>query len=164
MYVDGQAILGYELPNLDGGNSEIPMTPNQLEKWLTALPILNIKQLAYELPKYIQELNRTNISDKQRLNMLEQLRPIVNHIYGTLTKRFRGSNLRLSKEYQEIQWLLNVLIAEMANGYKRLLFAIANRKPGWFKKGHYVLLAQRTLYYLGERICLSYLLSVDVPR
>jgi len=165
MSFDGQAELGYQLPEL--GNtafSEIPLTPGELEIWLAALPILNTNQLAYQIPKYIQDLNRTKLSDKQRFNMLEQLRPLVTHIFQSLTKRFRGGNLSLSAESQEIQWLINVLMSEMAAGYQRLLFNIAKKNPGLFGRSQYVLLTQRAAYYLGEKICLAYLLSAVVPE
>ena len=166
MKFDGQAELGYELPELGymAAAVDIPLTPNQLEIWLAELPILNLNQLAYQIPKYIQDLNRTKLSDKQRFNMLEQLRPLVAHIYQLLTKRFRGGNLSLSSESQEIQWLVNVLMDEMAVGYQRLLFNLAKKNPSLFGRGQYLLLTQRTAYYLGEKICLSFLLSSAVPE
>lgn len=95
--------------------------------------------------------------------MLEQLRPTVAYIYNTLIKRFRGENLSLSTESQEIRWVLNVLISEMAIGYQRLLFNLAKKEPNWLNGKRYTLLAQRTAYYLGERIYLSYLLSTSTP-
>ncbi|NOQ93528.1 MAG: hypothetical protein GQ547_02705 [Methylophaga sp.] len=164
MKFDGQAELVYQLPKLERkASSNVPLTPDNLERWLSDLPILNIKQLSYQLPKYIQELNRIKVSDKHRFNMLEQLRPTVAYIYDALIKRFRGANLSLSSESQEIQWLLNVVISEMAIGYQRLLFNLAKKDSTWLSRKKYTLLAQRAAYYLGERICLSYLLSTVVP-
>jgi len=164
MKFDGQAELGYQLPDIEHTTaSDIPLTPSQLEKWLSELPILNLNQLAYQIPKYVQDLNRVRLSDKHRFNMLEQLRPLVAHIYQSLTKRFRGSNLSLSTESKEIQWLINVLMAEMATGYQHLLFSLAEKNPSLFSRSQYVLLVERTTYYLGEKICLSYLLSTAVP-
>jgi len=164
MKFNGQAELDYQLPEFEITTAtDIPLTPSQLEKWLSELPILNTNQLAYQIPKYIQDLNRVKLSDKQRFNMLEQLRPIVAHIHQSLTKYFRGSNLSLSTEHKEIQWLINVLMAEMAIGYQHLLFSLAKNNPSLFSRSQYVLLVERTAYYLSEKICLSYLLSTAVP-
>jgi len=164
MEFDGQTELAYQLPEFEKElTSQIPVSPSELEIWLSELPLLNIQRLAYQLPKYVQEINRIKLSDKNRLEMLEQLRPIVAHVSGALTKQFRGGNLSLSIESQEIQWLLNILISEMAIGYKRLLFNVADKNPNWFNRNKYTLLAERSAHYLGARICLSYLLSTTVP-
>jgi hypothetical protein len=52
----------------------------------------------------------------------------------------------------------------MATGYQRLLFNIAKQKPYSFSRNRHRLLAQRTMYYLGEKIRVSYLLSETVPK
>lgn len=164
MKFDGQTVLGYQLPELvEHTNLDIPLTPKELEAWLANIPSLNIQLLTSHIPKYIQDLNRVKLSDKRRLEMLEMLRPIVTHIYHALTKKLRGSNLTLSEEFQETQWIANVMIKEMAIAYQRLLFNLAKKEPSLFNRGQYVLLAQRTAYYLAENICLSYLLSLSIP-
>lgn len=164
MTFNGRMKLGCKLPELKSTvNSDIPLTPKELALWLSQLPLLNIKQLAHQIPEYLQEINLIEMPDKQRLKMLEQLRPIVAHIYESSTKRFRGDVLNLSAESQEIQWLMNVLIGEMAIGYQRLLFNMAEKSPNWFNKKHYAVLAQRAAYYLGERVYLAYILSSLVP-
>jgi len=165
MKFNGQAGLAYQLPRLENtGSFELPLTSNDLKIWLAELPILNINQLAYQLPKYVQDLNRIKHSDKDRFDMLEQLRPIVAYLYETLTKRFRGANLNLSIESQEVKWLLNVLISEMAIAYQRLLFNLAATEPSYLNQRKYSVLAQRAIYYLGEKIYLSYLISTAVTE
>lgn len=165
MRFDGQTALGYQLPELvEHTDLDIPMMPKELEVWLANFPPLNIQLLMEHVPKYIQDLNRIKLSDKRRLEMLEMLRPIVMHIYQALTKKIRGMNLTLSGELQETQWVVKIMMAEMAIGYQRLLFNLAVNNPSLFDRGQYVQLAQRSVYYLGENICLSYLLSLSVPE
>ncbi|MDQ7072708.1 MAG: hypothetical protein Q9N32_03190 [Gammaproteobacteria bacterium] len=96
--------------------------------------------------------------------MLEQLRPVVAHLYTSLAKRFCRRNLDLSRESQEIQWLTHEMISEMAIGYQRLLLAISATKVGMMNRGHYTILVQRTMYYLSEQIRLSYMLCCEPPK
>lgn len=164
MGFNGQDILDYQLAKLEGkASAGIPLKPKALEKWIAELPLLNIDQLAYQIPEYLQKTNQIKIADKQRFKILELLRPIVDHIQNALITRVRGSNLDLSAEFQETQWIANTLLSEIAQGYQRLLFNQSKSKPGLFNRTHYALLIERTSYYLGERICLAYMSSGEVP-
>lgn len=166
MAKDVSEILAYQLPELISPRkaADIPLTPNKLEKWLASLPLLNVGQLSYSIPKYIQQLNHVNISDKDRFAMLEQLRPVVAHLYMSLTKRFSRRNLDLSRESQEIQWLTRKMIHGMAVGYQHLLSSMAQKKIGMMNRTQYTVLAQRTMYYLSEQIRLSYILCCVPPK
>ncbi len=166
MAKDVSEILAYQLPELISPRkaADIPLTPAKLGKWLEGLPLLNIGQLSYEIPRYIQQLNQINISDKDRFAMLEQLRPVVAHLYMSLTKRFSRRNLDLSRESQEIQWLTRKMIHGMAVGYQHLLSSMAQKKIGLMNRNQYTILAQRTMYYLSEQIRLSYILCCVPPK
>ncbi|PHS32188.1 MAG: hypothetical protein COA95_04665 [Methylophaga sp.] len=166
MATDISEILVYQLPELSSPRkaADIPLTPSKLAKWLESLPLLNVNQLSYSIPKYIQQLNQINISDKDRFAMLEHLRPVVAHLYMSLTKRFTRRNLDLSRESQEIQWLTREMIHGMAVGYQRLLSSIAQKKIGMMNRHQYTVLAQRTMYYLSEHIRLSYMLCCVPPK
>jgi hypothetical protein len=166
MAKDVSEILAYQLPELISPRkaADIPLSPAKLEKWLEGLPLLNIGQLSYEIPRYIQQLNQINISDRDRFAMLELLRPVVDHLYTSLTKRFSRRNLDLSRESQEIQWLTHKMIHGMAVGYQHLLSSMAQKKIGLMNRNQYTVLAQRTVYYLSEQIRLSYMLCCVPPK
>ena len=166
MVTDASVITAYTLPELISPRkaADIPLTPRKLEKWLADLPLLNVNQLSYQIPNYIQQLNKVNIADKDRFSMLEKLRPVVAYLYTSLAKRFCRRNLDLSRESQEIQWLTPQLISEMAVGYQRLLANMSMKKVGLMNRSHYTVLVQRTLYYLSEQIRLSYMLSCVPPK
>lgn len=165
MTFNGQIELGYQLPELSGSvETDIPLTPSKVEKWVAQLPILNTSQLAQDIPKYIKELNQIELSDKNRFEILEQLRPVVTHLYEALTKQLRGTKLDLSVQSEEIKWLADVLVSEMATGYQHLLFNQALKKAGMLNRKQYVLFSQRVSFYLSERIYLAYLLSNAVPE
>ncbi len=166
MATEVSEVLKYQLPEMIAPRkaADIPLTPNKLEKWLAGLPLLNINQLSYSIPNYIQQLNKVNLPDKDRFAMLEQLRPVVAHLYTSLAKRFCRRNLDLSRESQEIQWLTNQMISEMVIGYQRLLLGITKKKIGMMNRSQYTVLAQRTIYYLSEQIRLSYMLCCEPPK
>ncbi len=166
MTFNGQVFLGYQLPELlDAKMTKgIPITLKQLDLWFSGLPLLNVRQLSSQIPQYIYKINRLPIPDAQRFLILERLRPTVDYLYDSIVKQIRGRNLYLSKEYREFELLTRELIMGMALGYQRLLFNIAKQKPSFFSRNRYRLLAQRTMYYLGEQIRVSYLLSTTVPK
>lgn len=166
MTFNGQAFLGYQLPELLDTKlaKGIPLTLKQLDLWFSGLPLLNVPQLSSQIPQYIYKINRLPISDTQRYLILERLRPTVDYLYDSIIKKINGRNLYLSKEYREYEHLTRELLMGMAIGYKRLLFNIAKHKPYFFTRSRYRLLVQRTMYYLGEQIRSSYLLSAAVPK
>lgn len=166
MTFNGQAFLGYQLPELLDTKiiKGIPLTLKQLDQWFSGLPLLNVQQLSSQIPQYIYKINRLSISDAQRFLILERLRPTVDYLYDSIIKQIKGRNLYLSKEYREFEHLTRELIMGMAIGYQRLLFNKAKQKPYFFSRSRYRILAQRTMYYLGEQIRVSYLLSMAVPK
>jgi|GEM_PF-2241672 len=166
MIFNGQSILSYQLPGLLGTNKVkgIPLTLKQLDNWLSGLPLINVTQLSSQIPQYIHKINRLPISDAQRFLILERLRPTVDYLYDSIIKQIRGRNLYLSLEYRELQSLTRELIMGMAIGYQRLLFNKAKHKPYFFSRSHYRLLAERAMYYLGEQIRVSYMLSMAIPK
>ena len=166
MTFNGQAFLGYQLPELlDIKMAKgIPLTIKQLDQWFSGLPLLNVHQLSSQIPQYIYKINRLPIPDAQRFLILERLRPTVDYLYDSIIKQIRGRNLYLSKEYREFERLTRELIMGMAIGYQRLLFNKAKQKPSFFSRSRYRLLTQRAMYYLGEQIRVSYMLSMAVPK
>jgi hypothetical protein len=166
MTYNGQAFLGYQLPELlDAKMTKgIPLTLKQLDIWFSSLPLLNVRHLSSQIPQYIYKINRLPISDAQRFLILERLRPTVDYLYDSIIKQINSRNLYLSKEYRESEYLTRELIMGMAIGYQRLLFNKAKQKPYFFSRNRYRLLAQRTMYYLGEQIRVSYMLSTTVPK
>lgn len=166
MTFNGQAFLGYQLPELlDAKMAKgIPLSLKQLDLWFSGLPLLNVRQLSSQIPQYIYKINRLPIPDAQRFLILERLRSTVDYLYDSIIKQIRSRNLYLSKEYREFERLTRELIMGMALGYQRLLFNIAKQKPSFFSRNKYRLLVQRTMYYLGEQIRVSYLLSTTVPK
>tara|TARA_R110002050_G_scaffold9504_1_gene33217 strand:+ start:362705 stop:364384 length:1680 start_codon:yes stop_codon:yes gene_type:complete len=166
MTFNGQAFLGYQLPELLDTKmvKGIPVTLKQLEQWFSDLPLLNVQQLSSQIPRYIYKINRLPISDVQRFLILERLRPTVDYLYDSIIKKINGRSLYLSKEYREFERLTRELILGMAIGYQRLLFNKAKHKPSFFSRNKYRLLAQRVIYYLGEQVRVSYLFSMAVPK
>ncbi len=166
MIFNGQAFLGYQLPELLDikKTKRIPLTIKQLDQWFSGLPLLNVHQLSSQIPQYIYKINRLHMSDAQRFLILERLRPTVDYLYDSIIKQMRGRSLYLSKEYRELEHLTRELISGMAIGYQRLLFNKSTQKSYFFSRRKYRLLAQRTMYYLGEQIRVSYMLSMAVPK
>jgi len=166
MALNRQAELCYKLATLTGQfSSDLPDKAESLEDWLAERPMLDVEQLLYQIPSYIQEMNQVDLTDKVRFEMLEMLRPITAHICREIIKRIRkGKGLSLSLEFQEMEWLINVLLQEISLGYQRLLFNKTIKNPRFYNRSDYALLAERAMYYLGERIIFVYMLHSVVPH
>jgi len=166
MRFNGQRELGYKLADLSNTLSpDLPSSSDKLAVWLEQLPMLNIDQLLHQVPSYLQELNQFKLADSMRFKMLEMLRPVAKHIYREIIKRFRSEKgLNLSVEFQEMEWLVNVLLREMALGYQRLLFNKAAKTPRFYNRSYYATLNQRVMFYLGERVAFIYMFHGLIPQ
>jgi len=166
MTLNTQESLGYKFPEMltTKTDVEIPLNARQVEQWLSGLSMLNIDKLSSQIPLYLYKFNRRLISDKERFLILECLRPVVSHLDDCLIKQIKGGNLKLSKQYRDVQSITKELYAGMAIGYQRLLWNKLKNKPNFFNRGKYGLLAERAIFYLGEKIRISYVLNSAVPE
>ena len=165
MTFNGQQCLGFEFQKkLPANNALIfPLTEKQLTSWLLTLPMLNVMEASERLERYLLHINQITLPDKQRLMLLEGLRPTIDVLMGIFVKDFRGHVIDLSIRGQELYRLVSSLNQAMAEGYKFLLYQRAIKQPNWMTRKQYTLLVVRVLFYLSEQLRLSYLLYATEP-
>lgn len=89
-----------------------------VEKWVQTLPVGNIGETARLVYDALHEVNRLDISWKERHRFLELLREPVHYVQNSLVRRFTGMPFPLPEKARRISMLTRTLYDEMALGYK----------------------------------------------
>ncbi|PHS68648.1 MAG: hypothetical protein COB23_08895 [Methylophaga sp.] len=165
MRFNGQECLGYtfEKKLLLAVSDQFPLNEQDLLVWLTTLPMLNVQNASKQLQEYLVVLNQTNLANKQRLVMLETLRPTVANLIDMFIRNYSGRVPGLTREGQNIYVLVSDLNKNMAEGYTFLLNEIASSDPNWLSQKKYIVLIERSLFYLTESLHLTYLMYMPKP-
>ncbi len=92
--------------------------PAQVEKWIAALPLVNLGETGRRLYRALTETNQTDLPAEQRLAMLERLRAPLRTVADAMTKHFVGQPLPLADKSRQIAELAQALARQMALGYR----------------------------------------------
>ena len=89
-----------------------------VEQWVETLPVGNVGETARLVYGALHDVNRLDISWKERQRFLEQLRAPISYVQESLVKRYTGMSFPLPPKTQRIAALAQTLYLEMALGYK----------------------------------------------
>lgn len=106
-------------------------TPRELAKWLEALPIANIGETARSLYQYTSELSRVAVPPETRLQLAEQLRPLIRHATRALERHYLNQPVVLPPQILKITQLAQTLQGLLAKQYVIICAqcAIQSAKP-----------------------------------
>jgi hypothetical protein len=138
--------------------------PRQVEAWVAALPMANTGESAKLIFSALKEINRLNISTRDRSKVMELFRTPVFHITSVLKKHYVTQNLPLSPKNQKIAELAIQLYSEMALGYKSI---VEEKLHSTFSKLSSKTLTQsihRTIQYLSNVLLCSYQIYIQHPE
>ena len=111
----------------DTKDGAFPHHPRKVKKWLTTLPQANMGEITRQIFAAIREINRTKISVRHRLEILEMLREPSRNIFDNLKKYFINRTFPLPEKSKKIVNLNQALLQEMAIGYKIITQQAANK-------------------------------------
>lgn len=162
---DAAESLGLYTPQQILSNTGAPyLKARQVDKWLKQLPIAHLGEISKQIYKALTECNRTIISNKDRLKLLEAYVPYVEDITTSLKKHFLGQALPLSSKAvrtaelcQELQW-------EMANGYKIIIENSLGELNKKVDSRLFVAALWRAMNFLYHRLLVSYLTYAPNPE
>lgn len=126
------------------------------QRWVEQLPVGNIGETAKQLFQVLQEVNRLNLSWKDRSTFLELLRQPIAYVQKSLARHYTGISFPLQPKTQRIATLAETLYSEMALGYKT---AIEDMLAGNFLTRDNKALTQqihRAVRYTSQGIITSY--------
>lgn len=93
------------------------LNPRRLRRWLDELPPLNVLENARQLFRYLHELNRCELRNNVRYELLETVRSHVFYVCEALEKDFLGQNLVLPERPRQSASLAQALQTYLADGY-----------------------------------------------
>jgi len=135
-----------------------------VEKWVQALPVGNVGETARLVYGALHEVNRLNISWRDRQRFLEQLRQPVHYIQESLTKRYSGMAFPLPHKTQRIASLSQTLYLEMALGYKTAIEEMLG--SSFLTRDNKALteVIHRAVRYLSQAMLASYQIYAPHPQ
>ena len=101
-----------------------------LETWLASLPKANLGETARRLYQAMIELNRLETPQRNRLHLLEKLRPEVDYVCRQLERHFFNQPIVLSERPRKTFALCQALQNHLAMGYKLIVVQLTAQKPG----------------------------------
>jgi len=129
----------------------VPTSPRRLRRWLHDNSQLGDRELAHRLDRAIGSLNRADLSGRERLRLLECLRPGLRGVLDHLAGRVHGQPLPLSASAQEACSLELDLLRAFASGYSA---ALTDQRTNHSHRNH-ALAAERALALHGEHMLRS---------
>lgn len=138
--------------------------PHKIEDWIAALPMGSTGETARLIFTALREINRLEISAKDRLKALEEFSGPVQEITKVLKKHFVNQNLPLSPKGQKIAELAIQLHSEMALGYKAVVASILGKAFSLPHNASLTTAIYRAIRYLSNVLLFSYELYIQHPE
>ncbi|MDD3517298.1 MAG: hypothetical protein PHQ14_03025 [Chromatiales bacterium] len=137
------------VPAPSAASNGFPSSPRAVKQWLQELPLGNMGETTRLVYEGLRHLNRQRLDVKDRLEVMEMLRPQARTVLAHLGKHFVNRALPLPARSQKIVELDQSLLSEMAVGYK---LAILDAATGGASLGprDQALAVHRAMSYLGE--------------
>jgi hypothetical protein len=138
--------------------------PKKLKAWVDELPLVNMGETSRQLYQFIQELNRLQIGTPQRLQLLEVVRPVIEHVCSSLGKHYLNQSLVLPEKARRVASLAQALQNHLAGGYKMVAVRQLKRLRERDGKANLALAIHRAMTALTETLVRSYQLYFPTPR
>ena len=139
-----------------------PSTPRHVKKWLNDLPLINMGETTKAFYSELKQLNRAELPARQRLEVMELLRPTGRIVLDYLSKHLTARSLPLPPKSQKIGQLSQAITLELATGYKLILRDVAQNKEKLDAK-RLTMAIHRALRYLGDAQLLSAKVYTSLP-
>jgi len=155
--------MKFNIPEqIEPGQDNFPSHPRKLKKWLASLKQANMGDYTREIYNGLLKLNRLTIAPKHRLENMEMMAVPARHIFDQLHKHFINRTLPLPEKSLKIINLNQAVLAEMAIGYKIIIFEASNNLTKVDSKT-LLFACERALHYLSEMLLRSSQVYSDLP-
>lgn len=108
------------------GNATFDANPAAVERWVEALPIVNIGETARLLYEALGDLRQQGLPPAQRFKVMERLRPRVFYVLEALKKHIVGQSFPLADKPRKVARLARELLRELGDGYKILVMEMVS--------------------------------------
>ena len=105
------------------GKLDFDPKPEAVQRWITALPMVNTGETTRLLYQSLGGLNQMDMAPAQRFRVLELLRSPVFYVLDVMKKHVVGQTFPLNEKARKIARLTQELLREMGDGYKIVVMA-----------------------------------------
>ncbi len=134
----------------------------ELQHWLAALPMANVGETARRLYAALRESNAMELPPRTRLQLLEALHPVLEHVREGLCKHFLGTPFPLPRKAEQVAALSRELGLQMAAGYRVALAGTPRRRVFADRTGA-ALAAHRAIALMGRTLLPCYQTYAAAP-
>ncbi|MCI0506837.1 MAG: hypothetical protein L0Z73_12110 [Gammaproteobacteria bacterium] len=138
--------------------------PKKINPWLQGLPLGDTGECARRIYHALREINRLDISGKDRWRILELITPQVLEINASLSRHYTNQMLPIPEKDQKVAALCIELYSELALGYKILIDQAWTKPLNFLTTKPMVSMIYRALYYLFQVLLTTYEIYIDPPR
>ena len=134
------------------GDAGVPTDGRALRGWIAALPMANVAAAATRLREGLASTNRQRVDGRQRLALLEAVRPPALQVAGALGQQLAGASFPLPPSKAAPGDLAMALQQELATGYRAALAELCAPRGAvpMLRGGAVVLAGVRALQHAGE--------------
>ena len=140
-----------------------PVAPRKVKRWLGQLSQSNLRETTRQFFRGLEQLNRLTISAKDRVEIMEALRPTGRLVLDNLEKRFLALGLPLPEKTRRIFDLNLAVLQHMAIGYKIALVDAALGKSR-FNNKLTALASERAIFYMTEVMVRAAQVYTPLPK
>lgn len=121
--------LHLSVPPLQSASTvQVETRPKNVKEWLDALPLANSQETARKLADALAALNATKLAEADRLKLLQLYSDTAQALLPALQQGYAGRPLPLGEKQQQTANLARDVFTQLANGYKRILLDLTQRR------------------------------------
>jgi hypothetical protein len=98
-------------------HSQFALNASAVTTWLSSLPLANLGESTRQLFQALTELSHTSCKAKDRLEILEKIRPQVHYVTKGLSQHYLNKPIILPEKTQKIVLLADTLTTQLATAY-----------------------------------------------
>lgn len=135
---------------------DLEVRPKQAKAWIESLPLSHGVEAARRIAANLAAINRAKVEFDDRLQLLENYRPVAQVVYDEMDAVFGKSLLPLPAKAREALGLARELATEFSYGYKILILEKTGKLLAFGAKKQMPLLLFRAMDYLAQILRASY--------
>ena len=154
----------FQLPVLRAGTDPtLPIDQKQLRKWLDQTDGRDVSNKIRQLYDLLKGLNRTQLADKTRFGLLQNLEPLVENISSNLERHYSALEQPLPPPNRKIAYSLGKLLHQYSLGYFRLVDAVSGNQASVQPGDLYADAHLRAMAISTNRLMVYYRAYLAVP-
>ncbi|AOE49284.1 hypothetical protein [Kangiella sediminilitoris] len=100
---------------------DIPSTIKEAKHWIEMLPVADMGETASKIFHYLYDLNQSPLEPKNRLQILESVKPTCLNILNSLATVYIHSPLKYSQKLQSASELVHAISSEIVFGFNTVI-------------------------------------------